>query len=564
MKLKVNKIALSIATAALMVTSILSTVSSAATTNEITLKHDKSAAKPGDNININVGYIPDNIGVAGFTINLYYDADKVDVYVPSDAEMKSKYDVGSDFSVITNYKASEGVVRIVGANLMSTNITNSTDISLVTFTVKSGATGDIKFWTDVESMVKSTDSGYQNTPYSAPTAKSPIIVKSQNDTTTSTTTTTTKATTTSNATETSKVTSTSKAPETTAQTTSESKVSSSSAVTTEKTTTSQKPATSTEKTTTTTKAPETTANTTTSAPAATTAPETTTTAIITEADGDSIFNYIQGENDYNSEEPVNFYFDIKDYITDYDTNYDVKVNISTTGSVNGGIGMISNGIWQSQGFKTHGATQDTWTYENINPNTLSSKIAVQLYFLKADSEFNITSIEVSPVAIIDDNFEDDKNSSNVGEQNPSDNEDNNQDNANDSDDSKTENDDSSVADTDTTSKTDSENDSKDDTNSGIDSKDDSKNDTSSNTDDSSSVNTSDSKNDSSEVENAVLHAQQQADKNSSSSSADKNPSTGSSQANVIRNIIMVASLAEIAWSIFVVIYNNANRKKENN
>lgn len=55
MNLRVNKIALSIATAALMITSILSTVTSASATNEITLTADKNTAKAGERINVTVG-----------------------------------------------------------------------------------------------------------------------------------------------------------------------------------------------------------------------------------------------------------------------------------------------------------------------------------------------------------------------------------------------------------------------------------------------------------------------------------------------------------------------------
>ena len=63
MNLRVNKIALSIATAALMITSILSTVTSASATNEITLTADKNTAKAGERINVTVGYIPNDTGL---------------------------------------------------------------------------------------------------------------------------------------------------------------------------------------------------------------------------------------------------------------------------------------------------------------------------------------------------------------------------------------------------------------------------------------------------------------------------------------------------------------------
>ena len=85
-KLKINKIARSVATAFLMLTSIVSTVASASGGNEIKLTSDKNFAQPGDSINIKASLEPDKTGVAGFTIDLHYDPSKVTVYVPSEAE----------------------------------------------------------------------------------------------------------------------------------------------------------------------------------------------------------------------------------------------------------------------------------------------------------------------------------------------------------------------------------------------------------------------------------------------------------------------------------------------
>ena len=116
-KLKINKVALSVATAFLMLTSIVSTVASASGGNEIKLTSDKNFAQAGDSINKKASLEPDKKGVAGFTIDLHYDPSKVTVYVPTDKESESTYNVGSKFSVITNYVASSGTIKIVGANL---------------------------------------------------------------------------------------------------------------------------------------------------------------------------------------------------------------------------------------------------------------------------------------------------------------------------------------------------------------------------------------------------------------------------------------------------------------
>lgn len=85
-KLKINKVALSVATAFLMLTSIVSTVASASGGNEIKLTSDKNFAQAGDSINIKASLEPDKTGVAGFTIDLHYDPSKVTVYVPTDKE----------------------------------------------------------------------------------------------------------------------------------------------------------------------------------------------------------------------------------------------------------------------------------------------------------------------------------------------------------------------------------------------------------------------------------------------------------------------------------------------
>ncbi len=49
--------------------------------------------------------------------------------MPTDEESESTYNVGSKFSVITNYVASSGTIKIVGANLTGSNIKDSTDLA---------------------------------------------------------------------------------------------------------------------------------------------------------------------------------------------------------------------------------------------------------------------------------------------------------------------------------------------------------------------------------------------------------------------------------------------------
>lgn len=192
-KLKINKMALSVATAFLMLTSIVSTVASASGGNEIKLTSDKNFAKAGDSINVKASLDPDKTGVAGFTIDLHYDPSKVTVYVPTDEESESTYNVGSKFSVITNYVASSGTIKIVGANLTGSNIKDKTDLALATFKVKDGVTGKINYWVEVETMVAEADGGYKSVSYSAPTEGSPLTVSAGEEITTTPATTTTTA-----------------------------------------------------------------------------------------------------------------------------------------------------------------------------------------------------------------------------------------------------------------------------------------------------------------------------------------------------------------------------------
>ena len=240
-KLKINKMALSVATAFLMLTSIVSTVASASGGNEIKLTSDKNFAQAGDSINVKASLDPDKTGVAGFTIDLHYDPSKVTVYVPTDEESESTYNVGSKFSVITNYVASSGTIKIVGANLTGSNIKDSTDLALATFKVKDGVTGKINYWVEVETMVAEADGGYKSVSYSAPTEGSPLTVSAGEEITTTPATTTTTASSKAEATTTTSK-STTTTTTTTAKTTTKSKATTTTTAKSEKvTTTTTKP-----------------------------------------------------------------------------------------------------------------------------------------------------------------------------------------------------------------------------------------------------------------------------------------------------------------------------------
>ncbi|WP_302211255.1 cohesin domain-containing protein [uncultured Ruminococcus sp.] len=370
-KLKINKIALSAATAFLMLTSIVSTVASASGGNEIKLTSDKTFAQAGDSINITASLEPDKTGVAGFTIDLHYDPSKVTVYVPTEAESEGAYNVGSKFSVITNYVASSGTVKIVGANLTGSNIKDTTDLALATFKVKDGVSGDINYWIDVQTIVAEADGGYKTVSYSAPTEGSPLAVSAGEEVTTPATTTTSAKSETTTTTSKAATTITKKT-ETKSETTT---TTSSQAVTT----TTAKPA---EEVTTTTAQSE----------------KQTSAATTAQPDEKPLFTHKQGDADFNSETSLQYGFKLSDYITDYSKHYNIKVGVKSTGNASGAVGALVDGNWSTQSAKLSGGETAQWIYSDLDPARTSDEVFLQLYYLKANADFEITSIEVTPVS----------------------------------------------------------------------------------------------------------------------------------------------------------------------
>lgn len=404
MKLKVNKIALSLSTAFLMISSIVSAAVSAAEVNKITVNADRTNAGAGDRINVTVGFSPDDRGAAGFTLSLHYDPSKVEVYIPTEEETDTDFDLGGKFSVITNYGAAEDAVKIVGANLDGSNITEDTPIATASFTVKDSAEGDIDYWIEVETLVVASEDGYETGAYSAPSENSPYVVngpvkaggsaassESAAKTTTAVQTTTTSETT------------------TTAETTTTSETTTTAETTTSAEATSEEISSSAEETTSviTEAAPdETTAASSdeaaqTSQPVVTTSVEQTETSaqpVVTTVQPSSapLFSYTQGENDFQCEEALQYGFRISDHITDYSQNYDVRVKFSTTGNISGAVGMMINGEWDAQYHESFGVSDGVWTYENLDPNISSDLIYMQVYYLKAYAQLDITEIEFVP------------------------------------------------------------------------------------------------------------------------------------------------------------------------
>lgn len=449
MKISFKKAVISIGTAIVMVTSVFAGTVVAATTNEITVQPSAFSVNAGEAFDVSVGFKAGDNGAAGFQLNLHYDSNKLDVYVPTEAEIQGgKYNyqvMGSRFLVTTNYSYSDGVVRIVGVNGSGNNIIVDTPLSIVTFIPKEGASGKAAFWVEVEKLSESKKNGeFVSSSYSAPSASSPVYVNllapatvTETTTTTTQATTTTSTTTTTTSTTTAEVTTTPKPVTTTPAPT-----------TTEAVTTTEKSDITTSAPTTTMpqKAEETTSQTTEKTTAASTTPEVTTapitspsvtesntssevtdipeittaasseTAAVTDSDdttkpssnenvtngGDSVviedeaplYQYSQGASEYNEEEVEPYCVDLKDYIEDFDKPMDIKVSVESDGFANGSISMNDpDGNWVKYYQDTEA---DVWEAKNVSLDKNDALVFVQLFYLQENSSFAINKIEITP------------------------------------------------------------------------------------------------------------------------------------------------------------------------
>ena len=456
MKISFKKAVISIGTAIVMVTSVFAGTVVAATTNEITVQPSAFSVNAGEAFDVSVGFKAGDNGAAGFQLNLHYDSSKLDVYVPTDAEIQGgKYNyqvLGSRFLVTTNYGYSDGVVRIVGVNGSGNNIIVDTPLSIVTFIPKEGASGKAAFWIEVEKLSESKKNGeFVSSSYSAPSASNPVYVNllapatvtetttttTQATTTLSTTTTTTSITTTAEVTTTPKPVTTTPAPTTTeaVTTTEKSETTTSDVTTTAPQKTQASTSQTTEKTTLATTTPEVTTAPITSpevsksdtsaetsvAPEVTDTPEVTTvesseTAAVTEspdttepvesvttaADSDAVvieddlplYQYSQGANEYNEAEVEPYCVDLKDYIEDFDKPMDIKVSVESDGFANGSISMNDpDGNWVKYYQDTEA---NVWEATNVSLDKNDALVFVQLFYLQENSSFAINKIEITP------------------------------------------------------------------------------------------------------------------------------------------------------------------------
>lgn len=360
MNRRFHKRAISAAAAILTLTSAV-TVTSASQRNEITLESSTSSASAGEVFNVDLGLKTDSKGVSGFTIDFCFDPEAVTL----DVAQSSEYTPNGGFTIVTNYEYDKGVVRLVGANMNSENVTKDSVLASLVFTVNDDWKGDIDFWTEVDTLVASEGDDFINVdcrsygPYNPYTVEGPA----EEDSSAAETTTTTEAETT-----------TTTVTETSAETSSPTQTLPSEYI------------------------PDS------SLPDEIIPEKTTTTEAVTEPDDSSADNdnesgalYVhrQGNEDYNNEEPLQYTFSPYDYVENADEPVDISVSVYSDGSAQGGIGMQTADGWKIFSSET-GSGEQTWKAENIDLTDVYGDVAVQLYYLKNNSEFKINSISITP------------------------------------------------------------------------------------------------------------------------------------------------------------------------
>ncbi len=414
-KLRVCKPALAASTAFLMISSIVSMAASASGTNEIKLRLDKTSANVGDTINLTASIAPDKTGVAGFTLNVHFDPKDVSLYIPTEDELNSTYSIQSGFTVITNYNAQDSTVKIVGANMTGSNVTAESDVALASFTVLDSGDGKADFWVEVETLITESGDDYVSAQYTAPTQAKPVAASVVNASGTPAQEKTLKEevdeireqtgnTQTSETDEKKNYVVSSPDSETHAEQTAdkvnyvvETPDSQTGTDVTVPVGEQTQPAAgentqqAADQTQTAADQTQTAADQTQAVNSQTTQPTDQTPVNMNET-AQALFSYVAGAAGFNSEEVVQYSFRLSESITNYDTTYDIKVNIDTDGAAGGAIGAMRNGEWDSEISNTQ--LSNTWTYNNVDPNTTSDEVFVQLYSLSANSTFEIESIDL--------------------------------------------------------------------------------------------------------------------------------------------------------------------------
>ncbi|SDA24448.1 hypothetical protein SAMN02910447_02525 [Ruminococcus sp. YE71] len=378
-----HKRAIAAASALLTLTSAVTTVS-ATQKNEIALEIDTKELHSGDSFNLTVEFRPDDIGACGFTIDLHYDPKAVTLIIPDE----SSYNVGGDFTLVTNFEYDNETVRITGADLSCKNVLKDTDIAFLTFVVNDGYNGDIAFWTDVDTLVYASGIDFINADYKQCGVSDPFVIEATEKKQVTTVTVSepddsSEETTTTTAVTTEEVTTTTTAslpdvvipvttiipdfPDDSSVTETESEY-----------------------------VRDDSSDTDDSSDADTDESSSTTDSAADTDNEDYLFTHEQGGTDYTNEDPLQFTFSPSDFISgDESGTVDISVGIVSTNTVVGGIGMQTSEGWTV--FESEESVGETvWTAEDVDLSDVYGDIAVQVYYLSHDSTFAISSVSIVP------------------------------------------------------------------------------------------------------------------------------------------------------------------------
>ena len=300
-------------------------------------------------------------------------------------------------------------------------------------------------------------------------------------------------------------------------------------------------------------------------------------------DSEPVFVYLQEGGDFNSETAVYYQIHLADYIQDRSKLYDIKVTVQASNAANGGLGIIVDGEWVVAHEKLRDTSAQVWELDGIDPRAATSDAVVQLYYLKDNAEFKVLGVEVTeanstsadaapePEEITEPEAEepapendgqadeteeeiaapeaapaeapkadaaaeeDDEEEGGETENNGSSNDAEAEDDA-DADDTQAEEAAETTEDKGTAAENNAESGEAD---AGI-----------------GEEQQAEQPESAAEIEDTVIHASQEADRNSGS-----NPGTGSSRSPIL-TIIMVLCGLEILWSLFVIVYNRTVGKKD--
>ncbi|MCD8095353.1 MAG: cohesin domain-containing protein [Ruminococcus sp.] len=353
MNLKFHKRALSAAVALLTLTSAVTTVN-AAKQNEIRIKTSSETVNAGDTFDVTVELSPDSTGVSCFTLDIYYDSDSLTL----NTQQSEEYSVSGDFEIVTNFDYSDDCVRIIGANLSDSNVTENTVIETLSFTANDNYSESAYIDASVVALVYTSGDSYINADYT--TSSLTLSISDETD------------------------------PDEDEADLDEEKTDS---VEASEEGFSQESEDSSEN--------EDSYSSSTEAEISSEADEEDTSYSEEATDTDeqansseALFSYEQSGGDYNNEEALQYIFTPSDYSDTDSSLVNISVSVSASSTAIGGIGMQTSSGWTIYSCELYGG-ETVWAAENVDLSDVYGDIAVQLYYLKDNSTFEINSISIT-------------------------------------------------------------------------------------------------------------------------------------------------------------------------